>query len=163
MQNSCYGFTRQKLAFRSIHFRIISYFMCFYTESKCNCHRRDVLHLQLCLAVDLCDCFCLQDRVAWESLLWWTHSSSLKSAANLCWPQPRRRSPKQWKSSPSVTVRLPWSSWSSLLFSSFHVIVFFCFCFFSYLPCLPGGPCYFKPNFLKPRSNIRTNTAALSV
>lgn len=67
----------------------------------------------VCAPLSLTVCFChclylrLQDRAAWESRLWWTRCLSLKSAVALCCPHPRRRSPKQLKLSPSVTVWKP--------------------------------------------------------
>lgn len=67
----------------------------------------------VCAPLSLTVCFChrlylcLQDRAAWESQLWWTRCLSLKSAVALCCLHPRRRSPKQLKLSPSVTVWKP--------------------------------------------------------
>lgn len=72
--------------------------------------------------------FCLQDKAAWESLLWWTRCSSLKSAVSLCWLQPRRRFPKQWKSSPSVTVQLTTTGLCPSAFSLLVCVTAVCCC-----------------------------------
>lgn len=71
----------------------------YSTSSLCGNKKKSFIlicvSLSHCLPLWLC--FWLQDRVAWESLLWWTRCSSLKSAVSQCWLQPRRRSPRQSK------------------------------------------------------------------